>query len=59
MFGLDRQPPGLAAIQQAKQDGLWTIYDDIEDLIIPGDLAPRLIVETSTDNYSIDLIASL
>ena len=35
-------PPGLAAIEQAKQDGSWTIYDEIEDLIIPPDLATAL-----------------
>ncbi len=35
-------PPGLAAIEQAKQDGSWTVYDEIEDLIIPDDLAAAL-----------------
>lgn len=35
-------PPGLAAIEQAKKDGSWTIYDEIEDLIIPDDLASAL-----------------
>jgi uncharacterized protein YdeI (YjbR/CyaY-like superfamily) len=35
-------PPGLAAIEQAKQDGSWTVYDEIEDLIIPPDLAAAL-----------------
>lgn len=36
------RPPGLAAIEQAKQDGSWTIYDEIEDLVIPGDLSAAL-----------------
>jgi uncharacterized protein YdeI (YjbR/CyaY-like superfamily) len=36
------RPPGLAAIEQAKQDGSWTIYDEIEDLVIPDDLAAAL-----------------
>lgn len=35
-------PPGQEAIEQAKQDGSWTIYDDIEALIIPEDLATAL-----------------
>lgn len=35
-------PPGLAAIEKAKQDGSWTIYDEVEDLIIPNDLATAL-----------------
>ena len=35
-------PAGMAAIEQAKQDGSWTIYDEIEDLIIPPDLAAAL-----------------
>lgn len=36
------RPPGQAAIDQAQQDDSWTIYDDIEDLIIPDDLAAAL-----------------
>lgn len=32
------EPPGLAAIERAKEDGSWTIYDEIEDMIIPPDL---------------------
>jgi uncharacterized protein YdeI (YjbR/CyaY-like superfamily) len=35
-------PPGLAAIERAKQDGSWTLYDEIEDLVIPNDLAAAL-----------------
>jgi len=35
-------PPGLAAIERAKEDGSWTIFDEIEDLIIPSDLAAEL-----------------
>ena len=32
-------PPGLAAIERAKQDGSWTVYDEIEDMVIPPDRA--------------------
>jgi len=35
-------PPGLAAIDQAKQDGSWSIYDEVEELIMPPDLASTL-----------------
>jgi uncharacterized protein YdeI (YjbR/CyaY-like superfamily) len=36
------KPPGLAVIERAKQDGSWTIYDEVEDLVIPDDLADAL-----------------
>jgi uncharacterized protein YdeI (YjbR/CyaY-like superfamily) len=36
------QPPGLATIERAKEDGSWSIYDEIEDLAIPPDLAAAL-----------------
>ena len=36
------QPPGLALIEQAKQDNSWSIYDEIEELVIPDDLAAAL-----------------
>ncbi len=32
-------PPGLAKIEEAQRNGAWTVYDAIEDLVIPGDLA--------------------
>jgi uncharacterized protein YdeI (YjbR/CyaY-like superfamily) len=35
-------PPGLATTERAKQDGSWTIYDEIEELVIPPDLAAAL-----------------
>lgn len=35
-------PPGLAAIDRAKQDGSWTVYDEIEALVVPDDLATAL-----------------
>ena len=36
------EPPGRAKIQAAKSDGSWTVLDDVEDLIIPDDLAVAL-----------------
>ncbi|MEL6696979.1 MAG: YdeI/OmpD-associated family protein [Bacteroidota bacterium] len=35
-------PAGQAMIDRAKADGSWTIYDEVEDLIIPPDLAEAL-----------------
>jgi uncharacterized protein YdeI (YjbR/CyaY-like superfamily) len=32
-------PPGLAVLERAKADGSWTLLDDVEELIVPPDLA--------------------
>ncbi len=32
-------PAGLAAIEEAKRNGTWTLLDDVENLVVPGDLA--------------------
>lgn len=36
------RPAGLAAIEQAKSNGYWSIYDSMERLEIPDDLAAAL-----------------
>lgn len=33
---------GVAIVEQAKRSGAWTVYDSIEDLLVPGDLADAL-----------------
>jgi len=33
------EPAGLAAVERAKADGTWTALDDVEDLVVPDDLA--------------------
>lgn len=33
------QPAGMAKIEAAKADGTWTLLDDVEDLVVPEDLA--------------------
>jgi uncharacterized protein YdeI (YjbR/CyaY-like superfamily) len=33
------QPAGQAAIDVAKQNGRWDLLDDVEDLVVPDDLA--------------------
>ena len=35
-------PAGLAAIDEARRNGMWTLLDDVEDLIVPDDLASAL-----------------
>lgn len=32
-------PAGQAVIEQAKRDGTWTLLDDVENLVVPDDLA--------------------
>jgi len=35
-------PAGLAAIEEAKQNGTWSMLDDVENLVVPDDLAAAL-----------------
>lgn len=35
-------PAGTALIDAAKADGSWTLLDDVEDLVVPDDLAAAL-----------------
>ena len=35
-------PAGLAAIEDAKRTGAWTLLDDVENLVVPDDLAAAL-----------------
>ena len=34
--------PGLAAVRSAHEDGSWTLFDDVENLVVPADLAAAL-----------------
>lgn len=36
------QPAGLAVVERARADGSWTLLDDVEDLVVPDDLAAAL-----------------
>ena len=36
------RPAGLAAIERAKANGAWTLYDDVEQGIVPPDLTAAL-----------------
>ena len=36
------QPAGAVAVQAARTSGMWTLMDDVEDLVVPDDLAAAL-----------------
>ena len=36
------EPPGAAAVEAARASGMWTLMDDVEDLVVPDDLAAAL-----------------
>lgn len=36
------QPAGQAVLDRAHADGSWTLLDDVEDLVVPADLAAAL-----------------
>jgi len=36
------QPAGQAAVDAARASGMWTVMDDVEDLVVPDDLAAAL-----------------
>jgi uncharacterized protein YdeI (YjbR/CyaY-like superfamily) len=35
-------PAGLAAVEDAKRSGTWWMLDDVENLVVPDDLAAAL-----------------
>jgi uncharacterized protein YdeI (YjbR/CyaY-like superfamily) len=35
-------PAGLSAVEDAKRNGMWTLLDDVENLVVPDDLAVAL-----------------
>ncbi|GAA1476133.1 hypothetical protein GCM10009623_05790 [Nocardioides aestuarii] len=36
------EPAGAAAVASAQESGMWTLMDDVEDLVVPDDLAAAL-----------------
>ncbi|TDB67385.1 YdeI/OmpD-associated family protein [Arundinibacter roseus] len=42
---------GLNVIEIAKQNGSWTILDEVEELVIPNDLTLALAQNTNAQNY--------
>ncbi len=43
------RPAGLAAIERAKQNGAWSALDEVEQGIVPADLATALEVRAARD----------
>ena len=46
---------GLACIELAKQNGSWTILDDVEELIIPKDLEVELRAKSDAMDFFLSL----
>lgn len=52
-------PPGLAVIEQAKQDGSWSRLDDVENGVIPNDLRTRFNDMPGSEERFLKLAPSL
>lgn len=50
---------GLKVIERAKQNGSWTILDEVEDLIIPADLVDALKLKPDAEEYFMGLSKSV
>lgn len=47
------RPAGLRKVEQSKADGSWTFLDDVENLVIPDDLAAALAEhEGAEENFA-------
>lgn len=44
-------PAGQAAIDEAKRRGTWTMLDDVEDLVVPDDLATALAAHPPASDH--------
>jgi len=50
---------GIASIEIAKQNGSWTILDEVEELIIPSDLAQAFNLNEGSSAYFLSLSNSV
>ena len=50
---------GLICIETAKQNGSWTILDDVEELIIPGDLEIEFKKQPGSKDFFLSLSRSV
>lgn len=50
---------GISSIQVAKENGSWTFLDDIEDLVIPPDLAAELSAHSVANDFYQNLSNSI
>jgi uncharacterized protein YdeI (YjbR/CyaY-like superfamily) len=44
---------GRAVIEAAKADGSWALYDEVEDLVVPDDLAAALEAAAARDAWDV------
>ncbi len=51
-------PAGFESIERAKQNGSWTLLDEVEELIIPNDLEKELEVNIEAKDYFFSLSKS-
>lgn len=52
-------PAGLAAIEIAKQNGSWTILDEVEEVIVPHDLTIEFNNHSGSSDYFLSLSRSV
>lgn len=44
-------PAGEAVVTRARDDGSWTLLDDVEDLVVPDDLAAALAARDARETW--------
>ena len=44
-------PAGMRPVQAAKANGAWSIYDDVEELVVPPDLAAALAANEAAKTF--------
>ena len=42
---------GMRLVEGAKADGSWSVYDEVEDLVIPSDLVSALAEDCAADGF--------
>jgi len=52
-------PAGLKSIEIAKQNGYWTMIDEVEELTIPEDLAAAFATQPGAEDYFLSLSKSV
>ena len=51
-------PAGLAAVSTAKQNGSWSVLDEVEELTVPADMGKALKAHPGAESYFADLSRS-
>ncbi len=44
-------PAGMRMVETAKANGAWTVYDEIEDIVVPDDLTAALAEDEAARGY--------